>query len=97
MLTNFMPIWSISLAFGIIYAHLVYFAAILYIFPVLVCCTKKNLATLAQTRFKKCIKRPNLELASHTGGSAIKALRAKKSFVFLSTANMRNIIHLPQL
>jgi hypothetical protein len=32
--------------FGIFYGHLVYFAIICYFFPVLVCCTKKNLATL---------------------------------------------------
>jgi hypothetical protein len=39
---------------GIFYGHLAYFVAIwyifgnLYVFPVLVCCTKKNLATLVQ-------------------------------------------------
>jgi hypothetical protein len=34
---------------GIFYGHLAYFVAIWYIFPVLVCCTKKNLATLVET------------------------------------------------
>jgi hypothetical protein len=32
--------------FVILYGHLVYFMAIWYIFPLLVCCVKKNLATL---------------------------------------------------
>jgi hypothetical protein len=48
-----MPIWYILCPFGIFYAHLVYFMPIWYIlwsfgtfFPVLVSCTKKNLATL---------------------------------------------------
>jgi hypothetical protein len=31
---------------GIFYGHLVYSTGIWYIFPVLVCCAKKNLATL---------------------------------------------------
>jgi hypothetical protein len=32
----------------IFHGHMVYFTAIWYIFPVLVSCTKKNLATLLQ-------------------------------------------------
>jgi hypothetical protein len=35
---------------GRFYGHLIYFVALWYIFPVLVCCTKKNLATLQTTR-----------------------------------------------
>jgi hypothetical protein len=35
--------------FDIFYGHLAYFLAIWYIFPVLVCCSKKNLATLLET------------------------------------------------
>jgi hypothetical protein len=42
--------WSILRQFGIFCGHLVYFIVIEYIFRVLVCCTKKNLATLACTR-----------------------------------------------
>jgi hypothetical protein len=48
----FMSIWYILLPFGIFYCHLVYFIAIWYIFwfwyifPLLVFCSKKNLATL---------------------------------------------------
>jgi hypothetical protein len=34
--------------FGLFYGYLVWFVAVLYSFPVLVCCTKKNLATLAR-------------------------------------------------
>jgi hypothetical protein len=61
MLVNFKAIWSILLIFGLFYCYLVYFTAIWYIillpsgifcgnfgifFPILVCCAKKNLATL---------------------------------------------------
>jgi hypothetical protein len=48
-----MAIWYIMRPFGIFCGNLVYFVAIWYIvwlfgifIPVLVCCTKKNLATL---------------------------------------------------
>jgi hypothetical protein len=41
-----MAIWNILRTFGIFYEHLVKFAFIWYIFPVLVSRTKKNLATL---------------------------------------------------
>jgi hypothetical protein len=63
-LVYFIAIWYILLPFGIFcgdlgifYYHLVYFMAIWYIlrsfwytFPVLVCCAKKNLATLIEAR-----------------------------------------------
>jgi hypothetical protein len=52
MLVYFMAIWSILRSFGIFYGHLIYFVAIRYIFPVLLCCTKKNLATLRLCRKK---------------------------------------------
>jgi hypothetical protein len=42
----FMAICNISPTFGIFYDHMVHFVFIWYIFPVLVSCTKKNLATL---------------------------------------------------
>jgi hypothetical protein len=52
-LVYFMAVWYILCLFGIIYGHLVYFITIWfvlmvpwYIFPALVCCTRKNLATL---------------------------------------------------
>jgi hypothetical protein len=41
-----MAIWDILLPFGTFCVHLVHFVFIWYIFPVLVSCTKKNLATL---------------------------------------------------
>jgi hypothetical protein len=41
-----MDIWSILRPFGIFNGRLVYFVVIWYIFPVLVFCTEKNLATL---------------------------------------------------
>jgi hypothetical protein len=48
MLVYFMDIWSILRPGHLIFFcdHLVYFAVIWYIFPVLVRCAKKNLATL---------------------------------------------------
>jgi hypothetical protein len=46
MLVYFMSIWYILQTFAIFYGHLVYFLVIWYIFPILVCCSKKNLATL---------------------------------------------------
>jgi hypothetical protein len=42
----FLAIWNILLTFGIFYDHLEHFVVIWYIFPVLVSCTKENLATL---------------------------------------------------
>jgi hypothetical protein len=46
MLIYFMAIWKILMTFGIFYDHFVDFVLVWYIFPVLVSCTKKNLATL---------------------------------------------------
>jgi uncharacterized membrane protein YesL len=43
-----MAIWSILLPFSIFCGHLLYFVVIWYIFPVLVCYTNKNLATLEE-------------------------------------------------
>jgi hypothetical protein len=39
--------WCILKPFGLLYGQLVHFVVIWYIFPVLVCCTKKNLPTPA--------------------------------------------------
>jgi hypothetical protein len=53
ILVYFMSIWSILLPFGIFCGHLIYFVVVWYILwsfgiflTVLVCCAKKNLATL---------------------------------------------------
>jgi hypothetical protein len=46
MLLYFMAICNIICPFGIFYDHLVHIVFIWYIFPVLVPCTKKSLATL---------------------------------------------------
>jgi hypothetical protein len=43
---TFVVIWFILPSFGTFCGHLVYFVVIWYIPPVLVCCSKKNLATL---------------------------------------------------
>jgi hypothetical protein len=46
MLQYFMAICNILCPFGIFYDHWVHIVFIWYIFPVLVSCTKKSLATL---------------------------------------------------
>jgi hypothetical protein len=46
MLVYFRAVWNI---FWIFYDHLVHFVFVWYIFPVLVSCTSKNLATLGRT------------------------------------------------
>jgi hypothetical protein len=38
--------WYILWTFSLFHGHSIYFMAVWYIFPVLVCCSKKNLATL---------------------------------------------------
>jgi hypothetical protein len=50
MLIYFMAIWNILWPFVIFYDHLVHFVFIWYIFPFLVSCTKKHLATLMWPR-----------------------------------------------
>jgi hypothetical protein len=47
--TNFMIHWNILRPCGILNLHLVYIEVIRYIFPILVHCTEKNLATLSHT------------------------------------------------
>jgi hypothetical protein len=47
VLAYFRTIWSILRPLEIFYGRLVYYVVIWYFFPVLVSCTKKNLATLA--------------------------------------------------
>jgi hypothetical protein len=44
-----MSIWSILQLFSKMFGRLAYFMVILYIFPILLCCTEKNLATLLET------------------------------------------------
>jgi hypothetical protein len=45
-LEDILAVWSILRPFGTFCGHMVYFMVIWYIVPVLVCCTKKNLAAL---------------------------------------------------
>jgi hypothetical protein len=49
MLIYLMAIWNILQIIGLFYDHLVHFVFIWNIFPVLVICTKKNLATLEKS------------------------------------------------
>jgi hypothetical protein len=51
MLVYIKAIWSILRHFGIFGVNLVNIMVIWYIFPVLVCCTKKNLAALLVSAF----------------------------------------------
>jgi hypothetical protein len=46
MLVNLIDIWSILRPFRVVYGHLLYFVLVWYIFPVLVRCTEKYLASL---------------------------------------------------
>jgi hypothetical protein len=48
----FMALWNNLHTFGIFYDPLVHFVCIWCIFPVLVSCTKNNLATLSETLLK---------------------------------------------
>jgi hypothetical protein len=45
-MVSFMVIWYILRSFGIFCGRFVYFVVVWYIFPILVCCTEQNLATL---------------------------------------------------
>jgi hypothetical protein len=56
MLIYFRPIWNILWIFGIFYNHWVHFGFIWYIFPVLVSCTQKNLATLGSSQSLKTVE-----------------------------------------
>jgi hypothetical protein len=49
MLVYFVAYWPFFRPIGIFYGKLLCFVAIWYIFPMLVCCAKKNLATLPET------------------------------------------------
>jgi hypothetical protein len=70
MLVYFMAIWSIRRSFGLVCGNFVYFMVFSYIFPVLVCCTKKNLATLAT----KC-KIKHIQKSVHFfGGGRLKII-----------------------
>jgi hypothetical protein len=60
MLVYFMAILSISRPFSIFCGNLVYFMVLWNIFPVLVCCTKKNLATLAPRPCKQIRRHAHL-------------------------------------
>jgi hypothetical protein len=51
VLVYFMAIWSILCPFRVFCCYLVYFILNWDIFPGLVCCAKKHLATLVATQF----------------------------------------------
>jgi hypothetical protein len=73
--------------FGIFCGNLVYFMVIWYIFPVLVCCTKKNLATLVRCGTTKKEKtRKGLSVTSKPriyGPDLFFALSTNFRFTFL--------------
>jgi hypothetical protein len=71
-------VWPFGLS-----GHLVYFMAILFIlwpfgiyFPVLVCCTKKNIATLAKPTKRSCLQKsnPEFQMLTETVNVAIVGL-----------------------
>jgi hypothetical protein len=82
-----MAIWSILWIFGIFYDHLVHFAFIRYIFPVLVSYTKKNLATLVCVRdfFQISLRK---ETENHEIGLAAKKFVAVAS-IFINFVNLQ--------
>jgi hypothetical protein len=63
-LVYFVAMLYISLPFGIFFGNWVYFWAIWYIFPVLVCCTKKHLATLIGPQLHNYSRRSPENLAA---------------------------------
>jgi hypothetical protein len=67
MLAYFMDNWFILQPFGVLYGHLAYFLVIWCIFPHLVCCTKKNLATLITARhaYKRIRAHANVHTVSN--------------------------------
>jgi hypothetical protein len=64
-LVYFIVIWSSSWTFGIFCGHLIYFMVNWYNFPVLVCCTKKNLAALFRCQNVSSITRGGLGVGQH--------------------------------
>jgi hypothetical protein len=78
MLVNFMVIRPILLPVRIFYGVLVYFVVILVHFPpILVCCTKKNLATLQSTRNMKPTLERNSEISKTRTNFECEFLRIK--------------------
>jgi hypothetical protein len=73
MLVYFKAIWSILRPSGIFFGHLVYWMEIWFIFSVLVCCTKKNLATLFRIPPKRGVEmKPNCKM-----GDRLASIREK--------------------
>jgi hypothetical protein len=58
-------IWYILRPFGIFYGHLAYFWLFSIIFPVLVCCSKNNLATLMSTKNSTVVRLQHLASVRH--------------------------------
>jgi hypothetical protein len=76
MLEHFMTMWSILWPCGRFCGHLVYFMVLWYIFPVLVCCTKKNLATLTRMgKMQRCLR---CTTAPNTSGKNINLVHLFK-------------------
>jgi hypothetical protein len=75
-LIHFAAIWNILRTFGIFDDDLVYFEFIWYIFPVLVSCTKENLATLVSSTDGK--------LSCSRGGEASLKTRSVCTYILHS-------------
>jgi hypothetical protein len=76
MSVYFVAIWNISWPFGkVLNDHLVNFVVIGYIFTVLVCCTEKNLATLAAARFET--------------GTTVEAQQKRRKIIFFRFSDFK--------
>jgi hypothetical protein len=88
MLIYFMAIWNILWIFGVFFDHSVYFVLIWCIFPVLVSCTKKNLATLhAGKLFQGPLRKQRVYLRKYIHMYILFWWALKKSVDALSGAN----------
>jgi hypothetical protein len=85
-----MAIWNILRTLGIFYDHLVHFVFIGYIFPVLVSCSMKNLATLAL--------RSLLYIKAILGVFSLNNLQPDQSFGLLTVAvNLQTSLTVKQI
>jgi hypothetical protein len=85
----FMDSWSILRSFVIFYGHFVKFVVIWYIFPILVFCNKKNLATLrlGQHVSRTSIKHVQQQWQQHVHGKYIGMSRIQCSGKVVPTEN----------
>jgi hypothetical protein len=76
---NWYSLWS----FGIFYGHLVFLLPFWYIFPLLVCCTMKNLATL--DAFKEMLRLEYLQLQRQRCSRLERFIKADENLLVFKT------------